>query len=295
MLLRQIRYFQAVVRLNSFTKAAEECHISQSAVSQQIQALEQELGVKLMVREKRSFTLTPSGELFYRKSLVLTADLERLVHDVVRLAHQDEAGLGIGYPRNYGGREFELAVAEFTERHPEVPIRVIRGNHEDLYDALRTGEADIVLNDQRRAFSDRYVNLTLSEQPCYVEIAARNPIAQLNRVTAEELKNTPCILVASSEQEEQERSYYRDIIGFQGEFLFAENLDQARLMVVGNRGFLPVEGGSEPEHLGGAIRRVELHRNGQQMKRPYCAFWLVENSGYFVEEFGEILREQFAR
>lgn len=295
MLLRQIKYFQAVVRLGSFTRAAEECHISQSAVSQQIQALEQEVGVKLMTRQKRSFTLTPSGELFYRKSLVLTADLERLVQDAVRVAHQDEAGLGIGYPRNYGGREFQMAVAEFTDQHPEVPLRLLRGNHEDLYDALRTGQVDLVLNDQRRAFSDAYVNLTLSEQPCFIEIAARNPIAQLEQVTAEELKNTPCILVASQEQEEQERGFYRDIIGFQGEFLFAENLDEARMMVVGNRGFLPIEGGSQPEHMEGTIQRVALYRNDQQMKRPYCAFWKVENSGFYVETFGEILQKQFAR
>ncbi|WP_207706699.1 LysR family transcriptional regulator [Acetobacterium tundrae] len=52
-MLKQIRYFQSVVRNQSFTEAAEECFVSQSAISQQIQALENELGVKLIVREKR--------------------------------------------------------------------------------------------------------------------------------------------------------------------------------------------------------------------------------------------------
>ena len=61
MLLRQIEYFQAVVEQNSFTAAAEQCNISQSAISQQIQALEAELGVKLLERVKRRFTLTPAG------------------------------------------------------------------------------------------------------------------------------------------------------------------------------------------------------------------------------------------
>lgn len=45
-MIRQIRYFQTVVRCKSFTEAAEECHISQSAISQQLQSLEQELGTK---------------------------------------------------------------------------------------------------------------------------------------------------------------------------------------------------------------------------------------------------------
>ena len=50
-MLKQLRYFQAVVECGSFTEAAEQCYISQSAISQQISALEQELGVSLLKRE----------------------------------------------------------------------------------------------------------------------------------------------------------------------------------------------------------------------------------------------------
>ena len=57
-MIHQIKYFQAVIRNNSFSKAAEECHISQSAISQQIQALEHELGFSLLGRKNRKFMLT---------------------------------------------------------------------------------------------------------------------------------------------------------------------------------------------------------------------------------------------
>ena len=57
-MIKQIKYFQAIVRHQSFTKAAEECYISQSAISQQIQALEKELGIQLLKREKRKIKLT---------------------------------------------------------------------------------------------------------------------------------------------------------------------------------------------------------------------------------------------
>ena len=63
-MIKQIRYFQAVVRCKSFTEAAAECCISQSAMSQQIQALEHALWVKLLNRENRKFSLTPAGEHF---------------------------------------------------------------------------------------------------------------------------------------------------------------------------------------------------------------------------------------
>ena len=68
-MLNQLRYFQAVVRCGSFTEAAEVCHISQSAMSQQIKALEQELGIQLLERMNRRFVLTPAGGHFYKKSL----------------------------------------------------------------------------------------------------------------------------------------------------------------------------------------------------------------------------------
>lgn len=81
MLLRQIYYFSKVIEFNSFTEAAEECFISQSAISQQIQALEADLGVQLIVRENRKFTLTPAGEYFYKNSLILLDEAERLKKD----------------------------------------------------------------------------------------------------------------------------------------------------------------------------------------------------------------------
>ena len=68
-MLKQLKYFQSVVRLNSFSEPAAENFISQSAISQQVQALERELGFRLLERKKRTFTLTPAGEYFYQKKL----------------------------------------------------------------------------------------------------------------------------------------------------------------------------------------------------------------------------------
>lgn len=292
-MIKQIRYFQAVVRCGSFTEAAEECFISQSAISQQIQALENELGVKLLNREKRKFSLTPAGEHFYQKSLVLTADFERLCHETVRIANKDNAELRIGYLKCYGGQEFRLAVAEFSEKYPDVSVHIINGNHEDLYDALRSGGVDLILNDQRRAFSDEYVNFILTTSECYIEIAARNPLASLESIETDDLKNIPCILIASPEQQDNERTYYQEIVGIKGDFLFAENLEEARLWVIGGKGFMPIEGGENEPGFTATLRRILFTRKGKPIKRNYCAFWKTDNSGYYVEEFADILKSKF--
>ena len=68
-MLNKLRYFLAVVKYHNFTEAAEVCHISQSAISQQIKALEQDLGVQLLSRQGRSFEMTAAGEMFYQRGL----------------------------------------------------------------------------------------------------------------------------------------------------------------------------------------------------------------------------------
>ena len=291
-MLNQIRYFQAVIRHGSFTEAAEECHISQSAISQQIKALEQELGIQLLERVNRKFTLTPAGEHFYKKSLVLVADYDRLVQDTARIARKNQAELRIGYLKGYSSQVIQQAVADFSEKYPDVTVHIVSGSHEDLYNALRSGQADIVMNDQRRAFSDEYVNCSLAYRDCYAEIAARNPIAALESVSPEDLKNTPCILVASKGQQRTEQTYYRDIFGFQGDFLFADSMEEARVMVVQNNGFMPVDDGAE--QTGNTTVRIPIRRGGHPIQRHYCAFWKTDNSGYYVEEFAGLLKESLS-
>ena len=63
--LRQMQYFVSIIDNNSFSIAAEENYISQSAISQQIQALEKELGYNLLIRKNRKFELTVAGEYYY--------------------------------------------------------------------------------------------------------------------------------------------------------------------------------------------------------------------------------------
>lgn len=292
-MLRQIKYFQAVVRNNSFSEAAEECHISQSAISQQIKALETELGFSLLERHNRKFVLTPAGEHFYKKSLVLIADYDQMCSEAAKISRGDAAVLKIGFLRNYNSPEIHQALEEFSAKYHGISVQLLYGNHEELFTLLRTGGADLVLNDQRRAFSDEYVNLILDTSKMYIELAARNPVAALPSVTVQELKNIPCILVASKEQQAIEKEFYQTVIGVQGEIVYAENLEEARMMVISGQGFLPVEGSSQAITFGASIRRVPLYRGEEQIARNYCLFWKKENSGYYVEEFADILKHKF--
>ena len=288
-MIRQIKYFQAVVRYQSFTKAAEECFISQSAISQQIQALEKELGVKLLQREGRKFSLTPVGEYFYKKSLVLINDFERLCSETTRIAKGVEYELTIGYLKHFPGFFLQETIQEFNSKYPEVSINLLGGTHEELYEFLRKGKVDIVINDLRRKPSAQYVNYFLAEAKFYAELPLNNPLAQLEFLTAEDLKNTPIIIISSAAQKYNEELFFREYFGVKGEFIFAENLQEAHLLVSSNNGYFPVEFNHAPPESK-IFKYVPIFYNGAQFFRKYYAFWRVESQKKYLEEFASILK-----
>ena len=293
MLLRQMEYFQAVVSSGSFYAAAEQCHVSQSAISQQIKKLEEELGVRLLDRHNRTFTLTPAGEHFYRKSQIIRADLDRLIRETKGLDAPDAYTLRLGCYQGYHGGEFSNAIACFSGKFPKVSVQVTIGSHEELYRAMENGTMDLALNDQRRAFSGAYYNLVLSESRTFVEVSARSPFGSLPQIEVEALKNSPCILVMDPSGRQEEQGYYDSVVGLHGDYLFASSLQEARLMIVTGRGYMPVDVIGEQAWFDSAVRRIPLTRNGEPVTKTYCAFWKKDNSGFYVEDFAEMLQTEF--
>lgn len=293
MLLRQIEYFQAIIETGSFYQAAEECHVSQSAISQQVKKLEQELGVQLLARHNRTFSLTPAGEHFYRKSLVIVSDIEQMKRETIRIADNRHAKLRIGYYRGYLGDELSEAIAQFSSKYPTVEVSILVGSHDELYRAMENHQVDLVLNDQRRAFSDAYNNEILAESHMYIEISNRNPLARLETIEISELKNIPCILVINPAGQQEEESYYEDIVGIKGDYLFADSIQEARLKIITGQGYTPVDVIGDPKPLDSTIERIPLVRNGESVRKTYCAFWRKDTSGYYIEDFAAMLKRRF--
>ena len=289
-MLIQIQYFHSVVENNSFSLAAEECNISQSAISQQIKALENELGFKLLERNNRKFTLTPAGEYFYKKTLILVSDYQKIVNDSYNIATNKNNTLKIGFLKDYSTDELQNTVTEIMQKYPKLSLDIKRENHEQLYKMLRDSTVDLVFNDQRRAFSDEYVNHKLTTKSCYIEVAKSNPISKLNKVTLKELKNLPCILISSGNDSETEETFYKQDIGVNSEILFAKDIDDAKLMVISGKGFLVTENNASNQDS--LTTKVPLYRDNEVIKRNYCAFWKKENSNIYIEEFVKILEKQ---
>ena len=293
MFLRQIEYLQAVIEQGNFYLAAEQCHVSQSAISQQIRKLEEELGAKLLERHNRTFSLTPAGEHFYRKSLVISSDIRQLIHETKQISNQEQFTLNIGYYIGYHGDELTAAISLFSEKYPSVNVQITVGSHEELYHGMENGSIDLALNDQRRAFSDAYNNEILAESRLYIELSSKNPLSRLETQESSNLKNIPCILIINPAGQKEEQEYYESIIGLKGEFLFADTVQEARLKIITGKGYLPVDIIGEQVWFDTAVSRIPLVRKGTPVRKTYCAFWKKDNSGYYIEEFAEILKSCF--
>ena len=299
-LLRQLQYFCAVVAAGSFTKAAETAFVSQSALSQQVKALEADLGCELLHREGRSFTPTPAGEHLYRRACGILEDVETLRCEVEDIAFGRPSRLAVGYLNRYDGWEVQGAVGAFARRHPHVDLRIRAGSHDGIYRMLLAGEVDLVFNDKRRAFSDDFVNRHLMTCYEYVEVSEGSRLSTASSLTVQQLAGQPCIVLAAPDQQETEQAYFRDVLNFACDFVPAETLEQARFLVAGNRGFLPVEAREDAAGpTGTVIRRIPLTGpldDGTlgHLRRDYYAFWLKARPNPYAGEFVDILAGLFA-
>ena len=92
----QLEYFKAVARSLNFTRAAEECHVAQPAISQQIRALENELGFDLFIRSTKGVNLTDAGRVYYHETIGVLDALERSVKRARAIADGVAGTLTVG-------------------------------------------------------------------------------------------------------------------------------------------------------------------------------------------------------
>lgn len=143
--LQQLRYVVDVAALSSFTRAAERCFVTQSALSHQIAALERELGQRLFVRSSRGVRPTEAGEAFLvhaRAAVTAAADArEAAAAAVGRVV----GTLRLGIIPTVTAVSVPDVIARFREAHPDARVELTVGDSGTLTDAVRRGSLDVAL------------------------------------------------------------------------------------------------------------------------------------------------------
>jgi len=143
--LRQMRYFTAVAERGSFTGAARELHVAQQAVSQQVKALEQLLGVTLLERSSRRVKLTPEGVVFLADCRRVLAGADRAARRVQAAARGEAGTLRLVYTLVSAFETMPLLLDRLDRAYPllKVDAREVFGC--DVTDLLRDGGCDLAL------------------------------------------------------------------------------------------------------------------------------------------------------
>ena len=286
-----MQYFVSIIDNNSFSIAAEENYISQSAISQQIQALEKEFGYNLIVRNNRKFSLTNAGEYFYKESKRILSEIDSMQVKTKLLASNDKYTLRVGYLLGYSGNELMDTIIEFKEKYPEVEIELTANNHEEVADQTLADNLDLMFGDQRRAFSNLFNNYQVATLNKYVLVANYNNLANREQLTIDDLKNETCIIICSKEQKNVESKYFKDILEFKGNFIYANNLDEAKLLVASNKGFLLQNTNSKK--IDGAIKMIPYHDEEGHSTINYYAYWKKSIDNPIISSFAKILKSKF--
>jgi len=143
--LHQLRYFCAVAETGSFSRAAEQSHISQPSLSQQIMKLEEELGARLFDRLGRSVRLTELGKTFLPRARAVLRELEAAKGDVVERKDFVGGPVTVGVIPTVGPYFLPRVLTSFSRKFPQVRFTVIEEITPVLLDRLRAGAIDVAI------------------------------------------------------------------------------------------------------------------------------------------------------
>jgi DNA-binding transcriptional LysR family regulator len=195
--LRHIRAFIAVARSGNFTRAASVLHLSQSALTVQIQQLEAALGVKILERDKRNCRLTAEG-------MRLVAPMEQLLLNAESLsgvARGDEAGVSgfvtVASMPSAGAHLLPQAISRFYEKFPHARVRVRDMPSQDVVSLVIGGDADFGIAGYAGMHRDLlFLNLRRGRLCAYVHHS--HPVAKQKKITLKALCEWPLILTEKS-------------------------------------------------------------------------------------------------
>lgn len=145
MTFQQLLYFQSVADSLSFSKAAKECFVSQTAISRQIRQLEQEMDLRLFDRDTTHVTLTSAGRYFFQQAQQITAQLRQAVETAQQIDRASACQLVLAAPTVFEQWAAAPLLHGLRQRHPEASLSVVQGARTSLINDLVEANLDVLL------------------------------------------------------------------------------------------------------------------------------------------------------
>src|SRR6201994_2542712 len=193
--LRQLRYAVALAEAQSFTKAADNEYVVQSALSQQLRKLEDELGITLFERTTRTVTPTPAGEALLPLMREVLAGVEQIKFDAQTISETVAGRLTVGM-MEVPSESLDVAalMASFHARYPAVSVTLRSGGSNLLIEAVRDRKLDVaVVGSNVPPASGRLTCTALFTEPLVAVLPSSHELAARDAVLLDQLAALPFI------------------------------------------------------------------------------------------------------
>lgn len=188
----KLKVFCTVAETKSFSKTSEIIHLTQPAVSLQIQSLEEKYETKLFDRSSSTVILTPAGEVLYKYAkeiLTLYASAEKAIGKQIGLV---KGSITIGAGSNIGNYLLPSVITDFKQTHPKIKIYLLVGNTKRVIELLNSGNIDLGLVEGDIARQKMIVKKLISDELVLI-VPPHHPLAKKKEVSLSELTEEPFI------------------------------------------------------------------------------------------------------
>ena len=198
--LNQLRYFVTVAETGSFTKAAVQHFITQTAITQQIRSLEERVGTRLLDRNSRPVALTPAGRVLLKEAREILGKMDAALLRTREASTGLEGELRLGYTKGYEHSDLPKYLRDFHREYPNVLLSCYRCDTDMLASGLLSGEYDLIFTwDSTNIRKEETLCFRLVEHvPLRVALYANHPLAGRKELTRRDLKQETILFMSPS-------------------------------------------------------------------------------------------------
>lgn len=193
----KMKYFIDVADNLSFTKAAQLNYVSQTAVSQQIAAVERELDVQLFQRDKGKVSLTPAGEAFHADCLRILRQYDMAVSRAQNIHSESGGAITLGFLTACKMGYLYDVVKRFHERFPNTDIKLRQASFEGLRQQMELGEMDVALSTSCNLQGIEHITIAeVAQRKMGLLVSRDNPLAQYDEITTDQMAAQDIVMIS---------------------------------------------------------------------------------------------------
>ena len=261
-MLAQLRSFLAVIDEGSLNRAATRLRMSQPALSRQMQALEAEVGGRLLERSATGVSLTDAGHALAAKTRGLLADYDTALAEARRLARGQKAELRIGYLASAAQSLLNPALATLRRAHPEVKTKLLDLSPGEQITALKEGAIDVAFIGQEGSIASHdFYTRRLAKLPVLAVLPADHRLAARKEIRLAELKGEQFIGSPETEMPGRDRwiaQLCRKAGGFKPRFIQEADSITHMLSLVASEGAVTLVPGYIRDLAAAAVRMIPV-------------------------------------